>query len=95
MENHCKSEHGVGCKFTVTEDEAEVKTKLKKRGQTVCSNCGESYNNRSRTEKCKCGHNLCFGKQNKNTFLNPVPIGELFSVRKNKSGINKRVIVNF
>ena len=97
MENHAVREHGISSKRNYK----EVKTKppiqrdifVKKRGQTSCFQCGKSYNNRSKPLTCICGINLnsCKGEEKIISFLLK---DDIFSVRKNVKGINKRVIVN-
>ena len=99
MEIHIQTEHGPNCTFTeITDkkmsDSVNPDNKVKKkRGQTVCGNCQAYFNNRSVPEICICGHNL--DKKVEKPHLNPVKLtANLFSVRKHKSGYNKRVIVD-
>ena len=96
MQIHVKTEHGPNCEYLKLSDGEDTDTRnqksLKKRGQTKCNNCEAYYNNRSRPVTCICGENLVDRKVK--PLLNPVKLGEnLYSVRKNKSGYNKRIIV--
>ena len=65
----------------------------KKRGQTVCSHCQRSHNNRARSNQCTCGHDLLKVKNVPQLSVYKL-YGNIFSVRKNIHGICKRVIVD-
>ena len=97
MENHTVCEHGVNNKRKYKEVNIQISKKfkvVKKRGQTSCSMCGKSFNNRSKPVVCICGNLLkksCQSDSKISTFqLN----GEVYSVRKYRKGISKRVVVN-
>ena len=95
MENHAVREHGISSKRNykevISKPPIHRSVLLKKRGQTSCIQCGKSYNNRSKPLTCICGANFCKGEDEISSFLLK---DDLYSVRKNVKGINKRIIVN-
>ena len=92
IKNHVVKEHGIAYrnKFKFVKS---GNISPKQRGQTLCSHCGISHNNRGRQNYCNCGHNLI--KVQKIPHLSVYKLyGKIYSVRKNLHGICKRVIVD-
>ena len=63
MEKHTVREHGVNrLRFYKKEDSVcnieKGQIKSKKRGQSKCSRCGASYNNRVKPLNCICGNSM-------------------------------------
>ena len=96
MRLHVRNEHGPHSNYVevlASKDSKQFGEKPIKRGQTICSSCFAAYNNRTRPEICDCGK-LLSAKIRKHP-LNPHKLTEdLFSVRRKRSGINKRIIVD-
>ena len=97
MEKHTVREHGVNrLRFYKKEDSVcnieKGQIKSKKRGQSKCSRCGASYNNRVKPLNCICGNSM--KTPEKNYELDALKLtGDYFSVRSHARGICKRVIV--
>ena len=72
--------------------------KRKKQGQTTCSQCGRTYNNACLPENCECGGWI--GGTFKPTSRDRRKpgdaklVGNLVSVRLNKTGLNVRTFVS-
>ena len=92
MKSHCVREHGIFFRHKYHHVSGGPVSD-QKRGQTVCSQCKISHNNRSRPKLCPCGHDLVQTKPKPQLSAFKLS-GSIYSVRKNLHGICKRVIVD-